>query len=138
MIKSDYWEKHHSKFHIKNHVLGSLYIMQMNFKIIFKQLIDDDEGGEELKEDIINDTNNSYKLSETLLFEKDNFLYENLLSPDELKEIKCSANFTWNFTKNDMTRGKKQIKNCLNSISKNEEKINLINEIKLITDHPFI
>ena len=126
MTKSDYWKKHHSKFHIKNHVLGSLYIMQMNFKITFKELVIDDDND-------INVTDNSDKLTETLLFEKDIFLYQNLLAPDELKELECSVNPTWNFTKNGMTEGKKQIKNCLNTMIENNEKINLIKEIKKLT-----
>jgi len=130
MTKSDYWKKHQSKFHIKNHVLGSLYIMQMNFKITFKELVINGEND-------INITDNSDKLTETLLFEKDIFLYENLLAPDELKELECSVNPTWNFTKNGMTEGKKQIKNCLNTIIENIDKINLIDEIKAITENLF-
>ena len=88
MMKTPYFKDNSSGFHFKEHVMGTLYIMQAGLQ-------------------------DSTKTADIL--PQDKFLYEGLPSQSDLKDIKPSLRAHKEYKKSDITQGRNIIKYSINS-----------------------
>lgn len=101
IIETEYCKNNSSKFHLRQHVIGTLYVMQMPFFF---------EG----------DTRRR-------LLPGDNFLYRELPHQNDLKEWQSSyEEKKGTYAKKDVTKGRNNLKDALNSIVDDEKRLSVI------------
>ena len=95
--QTEYYAENSSKFHVKQHALGTLYVMQMPF--------------------FINNAKTAGGRDEKIpLIPGDEFLYNELPHQNNLKEWKSNQHKPWTYSKGDVTKGRNNLKSALNSI----------------------
>jgi hypothetical protein len=106
IMRSPYCKKNSSKFHIRNHILGVLYMIQFKFTMEING-----------KEEVI--------------MQQDKYLYNALPSTSDLVEINSQKG---KYTKNDLTKGINNIKKSISSISCELEKTRIMTSIRKLVD----
>lgn len=106
IIKTPYFLENHSKFHLKQHTIGIMYMLQMPF--------------------IVADENEK----NCTIIPQDEFLNTHLPHQNDLKIWHSCNPKKWIFNKKDVTTGRNNFKNSFNSIVTKEEKLRFLNEIK--------
>ncbi len=96
IIKSVYFKEHGSNFRIKEHSLGMLYMMQNPYFILFEGV-------------------------EIPMFDRDEFLFNNLPPENVLDKWHSSTQKGLVYTKNDITQGRNNIKFSLMSIQEEKQ-----------------
>ncbi len=114
-LKTEFFEKNGSKFNTKQHMLGMLYIMQAPHCGYDPDISAADLSSSE-------DTHH------------DPYLYMYLPSQNDLKEWKSTNIKQWKYCKNDVTKGRNNIKGSINSISDPKTKQMALNAILQIYD----
>lgn len=95
MLHTPYFERNSSKFHPKEHVMGTLYVMRMG-------QMDPD--------------------STLQLLPEDKFLFENLPPHADLKDVKPSIKEMNAYKKREITKGTNNIKGAINSVGRERHK----------------
>lgn len=98
IIQSPYWKKNSSIFHFRHHVLGTLYVMKSG--------------------DLINSIEGS-----RVVLARDEYLVKNLPDQNDLCNIIPSKGSSRSYSKSDITKGRNNIKQSLNSMSPEEKDI---------------
>lgn len=109
IVATPYCISNHSRFHIKQHVVGLLYTMQMPFSIAV-----------------------SRDRQEPLL-RADQFLYDNLPHQNDLKEWNACRRRGPHYTKQDVTTGRNNFKKAINSVTDRQERQDMLGRISRLT-----
>lgn len=119
IINTDYCAKNKSKFHIKQHTIGTLYLLQTPLFI----------NGE----DELSDQDQDQNQNQNLIMPRDEFLYNQLPHENNLKEWQSCHTKHWNYSKGDVTKGRNNFKLALNSITDIKKQKQIINIMQKIS-----
>ncbi len=109
IVQTPYCVLNHSRFHVKQHVVGLLYTMQIPFSVT-----------------------TSEDRQEPLL-EADQFLYDNLPHQNDLKEWNACYPKGPHYTKQDVTTGRNNFKKAINSVTCVQERQDMFAQICKLT-----
>ncbi len=107
IIETPYCTNNWSKFHIKQHAIGMLYMLQMDFATTESGVSD-------------------------VLLNADGFLYEHLPHQSDLREWRSCHKKNWTYSKQDVTVGRNNFKKSLSSIQNQETKQRAFDELRRI------
>ena len=119
VINTEYCAKNKSKFHIKQHTIATLYVLQTG---LFMNNNNDDE--------LLNQNQNQ-------ILPRDDFLYNELPHENNLKEWKSCHTKKWNYNKGDITKGRNNLKLALNSITNKNQQNEIMKIMQKITNNNY-